>query len=238
MKKANSAIRIREIKPINIEGGYLIDGFPSVGYTSAIASESMINSSNFEFAGIVDSDEFFPVSIVKQGKPNFPTRIFVNNSLKVAVFLSYNPLVESLLRIMAKAMLQWAKKHKCSLVISSVALESYDSDEPILAVANTEAATKRINLAGLSILEYGTIPGMPGILLNEGLLRHQDVVVLIFNSADSNPDFKSSAQLCQAMSRLVPGTSCDISLLQKEAELAEQKIKSVKVADALKAMYG
>jgi hypothetical protein len=28
-------ISIREIKPINIEGGYLIDGFPSTGYTSA-----------------------------------------------------------------------------------------------------------------------------------------------------------------------------------------------------------
>ncbi|MEK6866346.1 MAG: proteasome assembly chaperone family protein, partial [Thermoproteota archaeon] len=34
-------MRIKELRPINLEGGYLIDGFPSVGFTSAIATESM-----------------------------------------------------------------------------------------------------------------------------------------------------------------------------------------------------
>ncbi len=46
-------ISIREIKPINIEGGYLIDGFPSTGYTSAIATESLINTSQFELVGLL-----------------------------------------------------------------------------------------------------------------------------------------------------------------------------------------
>ena len=31
-------IKIREIIPINIEGGFLVDGFPSIGFTSAIAT--------------------------------------------------------------------------------------------------------------------------------------------------------------------------------------------------------
>ena len=82
-------ISIREITPINIEGGYLIDGFPSTGYTSAIATESLINTSHFELAGFIDSDSFPPVSIIKNGKPNYPSRIFVNNNEKVAVFSSY-----------------------------------------------------------------------------------------------------------------------------------------------------
>ena len=37
--------------------------------------------------------------------------------------------------------------------------------------------------------------------------------------------FKSSAQLCLAMSKLIPGTSCDIPALQQEAEKAETVIK-------------
>ena len=41
-------IHIKEINPINVENGVIINGFPSSGITSAIATESMINTSNFE----------------------------------------------------------------------------------------------------------------------------------------------------------------------------------------------
>ena len=63
------------------------------------------------------------------------------------------------------------------------------------------------------------------MLLNEGSMTGQDVIVLIFHSDGKGPDFKSSAQLCLAMSKLIPGTSCDIPSLQKEAEKAETVIK-------------
>ena len=89
-------IRIKEIKPLNLEGGYLIDGFPSVGFSSAIATESMIHTSNFELGGIIDSDSFPPISVIKEGKPNYPTRIFVNEDLKVGIFSSYLTLDQSL----------------------------------------------------------------------------------------------------------------------------------------------
>ena len=105
-------IRIREIKKLNLENGYLIDGFPSVGFTSAIATESMIHTSKFELGGVIDSEAFPPISVVKDGKPNFPTRIFVNEELKVGIFLSYLTLDQSLHRITAKTMLSWAKKQK------------------------------------------------------------------------------------------------------------------------------
>ena len=49
-------IRIREIKKSNLEEGYLIDGFPSVGFSSAIATESMIHTSKFELGGVIDSE--------------------------------------------------------------------------------------------------------------------------------------------------------------------------------------
>ncbi len=107
-------IRIRELRPVNVEGGYLIDGFPSVGFTSAIATESMIQTSQFSLAGIIDSDSFPSMSLIKEGKPNYPTRIFVNDNLKVSVFLSYLTLHESLYRDVAKTMLKWAKKQIAS----------------------------------------------------------------------------------------------------------------------------
>lgn len=217
--------RIKEFKPVNLENGYLIDGFPSIGFSSAIATESLIHTSNFHLAGIIDSDSFPAVSVIKNGKPNFPTRIFVNDDLKVAVFNSYLTLHDSLHKPIAREMLKWAKEHKIGYIVSSVAVKSQSSEEKIIAVGSSDAAREKIKESGVEILEHGTVPGIPGTLLNQGMLNDQNVIVILFNSNQSGPDFKSSAQLCMAMSKLVPGTSCDISSLQKEAQKAEKELQ-------------
>jgi len=218
-------MKVREVKELNLEGGYLIDGFPSIGYTSAISTESMIQTSQFELAGVITSDSFPAMSIIKEGKPNFPTRIFVNESSKVAIFLSYLTLHESLHRTAAKTMLNWAKKQGIKMIVSSVAVKTNEGSEELVAVGSTDAARKKIKDTGFKILENGLVPGIPGILLNEGSLSNQDVIVILFHSDGMGPDFRSSAKLCEAMSKLIPGTACDLQLLQKEAEKAETMIK-------------
>ncbi len=210
---------------MNLEEGYLIDGFPSIGFSSAIATESMIHTSQFELGGVIDSDSFPPISVIKKGKPEFPTRIFVNEGLKVGIFLSYLTLDQSLHRVIAKTMLSWAKKQKIKLIVSSVAIKSPDGNEEMMGIGSTESARNKIKKADLKILDHGTVPGIPGILLNEGNMINQDVIVIIFHTNGEGPDFKSSAKLCMAMSKLIPGASCDIPSLQREAERAEITIK-------------
>lgn len=222
-------IRVRELAEIDLEGGYLIDGFPSMGFSSAIATESMIHTSQFELAGVIDSESFPPISIVKDEKPNFPTRVFVNKELKVAVFLSYLTVDQPLQRITAKTMLNWAKKHKIGLIVSSVAVKSTNDKRETIGIGSTDAARTKIKEAGLKVLKNGTVPGIPGMLLNEGSISNQDVIVIIFHSEGTGPDFKSSADLCMSMSKLIPGASCDILSLQKEAEKAEVLIKEAQI---------
>ncbi len=221
----SSEIIIKEFKEFNLEEGYLIDGFPSVGLTSTIATESMIHTSQFELGGIIDSKNFPPISVIKEGKPNYPSRIFINEDLKVGVFSSYLNLDQSLHREVSESMLEWSKKHKIKLIVSSVAVKSDKEDSQMMGVGSTDSARKKIEEVGLKILDHGTIPGIPGMLLNEGSITNQDVIVIIFNTTGKGPDFKSSAELCMAMSKLIPGASCDIPSLQKEAEKAEATIK-------------
>jgi uncharacterized protein len=200
-------ITIKELTPLNLEGGYLIDGFPSVGFSSVIATESP------------------PISLIKDGKPNYPTRIFVNEVLKVAAFLSHLAVEESLHRNIARKMLRWAKDQKISLIVSSVSVKSTENNEEVIVVGSTDNARKKIKELGLKTLSHGTIPGIPGVLLNEGSLTQQDVIVILFHSDGTSPDFRSSAKLCMVMSQLIPGTSCDIAALQVEAEKIEKVIK-------------
>ncbi len=218
-------IRIKELKPLNLEEGYLIDGFPSAGFSSAIATESMVHTSNFQLGGIIDSDAFPPISIIKNGKPNYPSRIFVNEDLKVSIFLSFLTLDQSLHRVAAKTMLKWAQKHKIKLIVSSIAVKTTEGGETMIGIGSTESAREKVRNAGLKVLEHGTVPGIPGMLLNEASITGQEVIVLIFQTDGNGPDFRSSAQLCMAMSQLIPGTSCDIPSLQQEAEKAEVVIK-------------
>ena len=217
--------KIKELKPINVQDGFLVDGFPSAGFASAIASESLIHTTGFEVAAIIDSDTFPPVSLIKDGIPNYPTRIFVQNELNVAIFSSYLTLHESLHKQMARFMLSWAKKHGIKYIITSIGVRAPDQTEQIIAAGSTEEARKKILEAGIQVLQHGTIPGIPGSLLNQGMLSGQNVIAVLFNSMEQGPDFKSSAQLCMAISKLVPGASCDISTLNKEAQIAEKIIK-------------
>ena len=236
-----SKIRIHEIKPISLDGGYVIDGFPSIGFTSAIAAESIINTSEFELAGFLDSDLFPPMSIIKNGLPYHSTNIFVNSQLKIGIFSSYLTLDPTLHHQAAKTILNWAKEHNCSLVISSFSQESSaeTEQEEIMCAVSTETARKRLDSTGIPIIKHGTILGIPGVLLTEGRFSNQDVVVLIFNlKNEEEPDYKSGAKLCRAISKIVPGTSCDLKLFEKEAEIVEQEIKKIESeAKHLNSMY-
>ncbi len=217
---------VREVIPIDVKDGFLIDGFPYTGLANAIATESLINTtSQFELAGVLDSELFPPISIVRDEVPNFPARILVNKGLKVAVFSSYLTPHESIHRNVARVMLKWASDHKCSFIISSSAIKSDDEAPFVIGVGSTEAAKKKLHEVDIPVLKNGTIPGIPGILLNEGMISNINVIVLLCKARESGPDFKAGADICMAMSKLVPGASCNLNLLLDEAKDIEQSLK-------------
>ena len=217
---------VREVISIDVKDGYLIDGFPYTGLANAIATESLVNTtSQFELAGVVDSELFPPISIVRDEVPNFPARILVNKNLKVAVFSSYLTPHESIHRDVARAMLKWASDHKCSFIISSSAIKSDDEAPFVIGVGSTEAAKKKLHEVNIPVLKNGTIPGIPGILLNEGMLSNINVIVLLCKARESGPDFKAGADICMAISKLVPGSSCNLNLLLEEAKGVEENLK-------------
>jgi len=217
---------IREVKPIDVKDGYLIDGFPYTGLANAIATESLVNTTaQFELAGVLDSELFPPLSIVRDEVPSFPARILVNKDLKVAVFSSFLTPHESIHRDVARVMLKWASDHKCSFIISSSAIKSDDESPFVIGVGSTAVAKKKLQDANVPVLKNGTVPGIPGILLNEGMIANINVIVLLCKARDSGPDFKAGAEICMAMTKLVPGASCDLKQLLNEAEGIEQNLK-------------
>ena len=230
-------LRIKETIPINIEGGFIINGFPSTGLTSAIATELIINTSNFELAGPIDSDNFPPISIIKNGEPNYPTRIFVNNDLKAAIFSSYITLDVSLHRDAAKMILNWAAEKKCSTILSSITIKT--ASQEIMGVASTGTARGKLVSSGIKIIENAVIPGIPGVLLNEGMKNGQNVIVLLVGSESNEPDLRATYNLCTGLSKLVQGITCNLSVLEKQAKQIEEEMKQAETEnrDLSESMY-
>ena len=220
----SSDITIKEIMPVDLEGGIIVNGFPSTGITSAIATESLINTSNFELGATIDSDKFPPISIIRDGMPNYATRIFVNRDLKVGIFSSYLTLDVTMHRTAARMMLDWAEKKKCSTVVSSITVNGSNELE-VFGVASTGNARGKLVEKGIIMVDHATIPGISGVLLNEGATRGQDVIVLLVSSNKEIPDFKATANLCDTFSKIIPGVSCNLTKLENESKIIEEQLK-------------
>jgi len=118
-------------KEINIKGGIVIDGFPSSsGLVNAIASECLIRSTGTDLVAFLDSPNFPPLSVVNNYVPQYPVRIYVNESLKVAYFVSDINIDKAIQRDVAKAILKWTRENECKLIISAQGILSSSSPPP------------------------------------------------------------------------------------------------------------
>jgi uncharacterized protein len=224
-------IEIRKLKEINIEGGVVFDGFHNIGLTSIIACGCFIHSLKTELVGILDSSLFSPMSVIYDGKPNFPARIYANEEKKLGFFISELVLDPSAYRPVADLILRWSKDNKCKTIISIVgkAVEKEEEEEkPSLnVISNSSILMKELNDAGILSLKNGTVNGIPGILLNESNWKNIDVIVFVVDFIFGVPDFRAAANVVQAISKIVPEAYCEIQLLTKEAENIENNLKMI-----------
>jgi uncharacterized protein len=231
---------------INIQGGIVLDGFPSTGLANAIASECLIRSIGTELIGVVDSPDFPFVSIIENYVPQFPARIYVNEKLRIAFFISEVNMGASMERMIAEMIFKWALQHECKMIVSSSGI-MMDSNESggkqglseqdrsieqgaksrVMAVTSTESAAKIVEENGYTRMKSGTITGIPAILLNEGALTNFDVIVFLTEVLKDVPDFHAAAVISEAVTKLIPGLSCDIASLMVEAQSVESHINSI-----------
>jgi uncharacterized protein len=228
-------IEIRKLKEINIEGGIVFDGFYNIGLTSTIACGCFINSLKTELVGILDSPLFSPMSVIYDGKPNFPARIYANEEKKLGFFVSELVLDPSAYRPVANVILGWSKDNKCKTIISIAgnAIEKEDritkkEEEPsINVISNSPIIMKELDDIGILPLKNGTINGIPGILLNESNWKNIDVIVFTVDFMAGVPDCRAAANVVQAISKIVPEAYCEIQLLIKEAENIENNLNMI-----------
>lgn len=232
-----SQIEFHTVKKVNLKGGTLIDGFPSGGLTNSIASMCFMNSVLNELVSVMDSPCFPPISMVYDGIANFPTRIYANEDLKVAFLISELNLDPSFYYYVSRTILRWARENGCELVISAGTVLDEASNgsqkgrsiDNVYGVASTKMARDRIrNTEMIRELSNGSVSGIPALLLNEGMIKNFDVIVLLGKTVQDTSEYGPAASVSEAIMRLVPGLSCDTRSLLTKAKTFEQDLRRVR----------
>lgn len=226
-------IEVRKIRNVNLKSGIVVDGFPSVGLANAIASECLIHTLKTELVAHIDSPAFPPLSIIRDAMPSFPARVYANEDLKIAMFVSELNLDPVMFRPVANMMLDWSVNSNCDLVISAAGVPYGEAEAPaealqVYAAGSTVRALQRAKEAGIPPALNGSVAGIPAVLLNEGTWRNFDVIVLLVKVVRDAPDFRAGAAIAEAIARLAPGASCDVPTLLKQAEIMEGTLKRLR----------
>ncbi|MEM2873694.1 MAG: PAC2 family protein [Nitrososphaerales archaeon] len=222
-------IELREFKKMNLNGATIIDGFPSVGMVNTIAANYLLATLNLDQIAALDSDRFPAVSMIYANKPKFPARIYASEKLKTVVFLSEFRILPYLYRPLAKTLLNWAKEQKCSLIISPVGypvqLLSIEKELDVMGVGSTDRARQRLISSDIKQLNIGIIPGISGLLLNEGRWANFDVISLVIPIQPDIPEVKAAVEAVEVIDKLIPEIKVDVAPLHQEAERIAERLK-------------
>jgi uncharacterized protein len=249
MTMAPDQVRIYEIKRVDVEGAIVIDGFPSVGLVSSIVANYLIDTLGMEQIGIVESPAFPTVSLVRNGDPQHPVRIYAGHppadragrgADKIVAFVSEFHPAPTIIHPLATSILDWVQEQRCSLLVSPEGLVVDSAprsgkggrgarlnDVRVYGVASTRKARELYIEPNMSPFAEGVITGIAGVLLNEGRRRGFDVLTFLAEAQSDYPDARAAAKVIETINQILLRTPLDPVPLYAEAERIEQQLLSI-----------
>ena len=236
-------VEIDEIHRIDLEGATIVDGFPSVGLVSSIATNYLVKLLGMREIGVMDSDGFPHVTLVREAVPLSPVRIYAGERTSkgelLVAFVSEFQSPPDLIRPISKALIDWAIERRCKMIISPEGLvvdpglkEKAELSEMVFGIGSTEHARELLNRNHFQTFDEGVITGVAGMLLIEGLAKDFDVITLLAEAHPDFPDARAAALVLEAMDDLILGMNFDAKPLFEEAQRIEARLKDLQAQAA------
>ncbi|MCK4266409.1 MAG: proteasome assembly chaperone family protein [Thermoplasmata archaeon] len=239
-------VEIYELKRMDIRGATVIDGFPSVGLVSSIVANYLINTLHLTQIGIMDSVYFPTVSLVREGNPQNPVRIYASEKVgdnleasdQLVVFISEFQPPPNLVKPIASAMLDWAQDQRCKMMVSpeGLVIDRESADEPeqeeepefqVYGVGSTTWMKSELKKSGVIEFTEGVITGVAGVLLNEGKRRDYNVATILAEAHPDFPDARAAAKVIEMINRFLLHIDLDAKPLYDEAERIESQLQLI-----------
>lgn len=226
-------VQIVDFEEMNLAGGTVIAGFPSIGLVSTIVANYLIDALGLKQIGAIDSPFFPTLSVVHTGEPLSPVRIYggtLANGQKIAVFVSEFKPKPNLINAISDTIMIWAKKKDCKLLISpeGMVVEGKSSEDEMIvdayAIGSTENARAMLQAKNIPQFKNGIIAGVSGVLLNKGKHEKFDVISILAEAHPNYPDARAAASAINVIGVII-GVEINVGPLYDEAERIEKQLQ-------------
>jgi predicted ATP-grasp superfamily ATP-dependent carboligase len=216
-----STIEFRQIIQTQLRGGILVDCTKSQGLHNQLVAKHLIEQLKMKPIVVLDCDDFPSTVKVTEGKPSFPAQIYSSINSKISLAASDFVIPRTHEKQLARGLIAWAKKQSIGLIISFGCMRQFtergrESEEittDISAAYSTESARQRIAQSGIEFIEDGSITGLAGALLSEGLWNNVDVLALQIKT-ESSTNRQIVERTIQAIDIVLPEVKFDISMIE------------------------
>jgi len=238
-----------ELKRNNCKGAYVIEGFSSIGLVGSITANYLVTLLDLEQIAIIDSPFLPSVSIVREGIPYSPVRVYSgpigNGPEKIVVIVSEFEPPQDILKPLAQTIMDWVEDKRCKMVLSPEGLankagetsvevpeavteqKKEGDDITVYGVGSTPFARELLLRNDIPIFENGVVVGLAGVLLNEGVNRNFDVVSILSEAHADYPDARAAAAATHTIDKLILHSGLDTQPLLEEAAVLEQALKDI-----------
>ncbi|MFA4907643.1 MAG: PAC2 family protein [archaeon] len=215
-------VQIVEHGKKSLTGYTLIEGFPGMGLVGTIAAKYIVERLEFREYGYIDSSVFIPIIRIHEGIPVYPSRIYINEGLKLLVLISEQIIPRQYTDDFAQCVVQWAKEKKISRMISLAGINSQSAKEKneVYGIAANAESLKELQKHGIEIIKDGITTGITALILLE-LKKSGINAVSIMGNASFQADYKAAAAIIEKLNDLL-GLKINVEPLLKEARETEK----------------
>ncbi len=240
MIEMDDAFEIRDVIDIDLDGGTLIECFPSISALALITANIILESAgkqntwDFDQVAVGDSNKLPSICVVYYSKPKFPIRIYASQETKIALLASEIPQYPPITREIGKKIFQWSKDKGIERIVS---VEGYKSDYTqspreipyrVYGIGSTESCRTYLAEKKIPLLDHGVIKGLSAVLLNEGWFNHSEVIVILGEIRQHYPEVRTAARVIEVLNQLIPSLDIGIEPILAQAEKIEQMALSMR----------
>ena len=168
----SSDIVIHQTSGKNFKGSTFICGLPGVGLVGNIVANFLVNNLKLKQVGIIDGPAFPSISVVKDGIPNHPMRLYAGEQIcndgkcnQIVICVSDFVPPVSVTKDLVDCIFDWAKEKGCtSFIIGegfSIPQKNEDKDSIVYGVSSTEASKDWISNAKVTPFEFALHQNYP-----------------------------------------------------------------------------
>lgn len=219
-------------RDLDLSESAVIVAFPTAGVVGPIAASYVVQALELEPVGYVHSDLYPAATIVRDGRPSPPIRVYAGEETcgpagdcsRIVVVLSEVPPPDAAQIPLARRILEWVGDARH--VIALEGMEVDEEVEPVEGIASTAEGCSVLDKHGIHCLADGVVTGLAGALLNEGLRQDREVVCLVGAVDEEGRDSRAAARVIEALDRIVVQIDFDADPLLEWADEQEDRLKA------------